>query len=94
LLKCGSYFYTATYGASLPDAFALAFQKKLTALTIAQARQLVAPTITEETRVSGDSLPSINYHQRRNFAAYCSHRKHNLNQHRAPSTKGSRRKTS
>ena len=63
-------------------------------LTTAQARQLVAPTITEETQLSGDRLPAINYHQRRNYAAYRSHRKRNQHKHRTSSTKRSRRKTS
>ena len=81
-------------GSSLPDAFARALQKKLPALTTAQARQLVAPTITEETQLSGDSLPAINYHQRRNYAAYRSHRKRNQYKHRTSSTKRSHRKTS
>jgi hypothetical protein len=82
------------YGSSLPDTFALALQKKLPALTTAQARHLVAPTLAEESQLSGDSLPSINYHQRRNYAAYCSHRKRKHHKHRTSSTKRSRRKTS
>jgi hypothetical protein len=82
------------YGSSIPDAVALALQKKLPALTTAQARQLVAATITEETQLSCDSLPAINYHQRRNYAAYRSHRKHYHNKRRTSSTKRSRRKTS
>ena len=82
------------YGTSLSDAFALDLKKKLPALTISQARQLVAPTISKKTRHPEDGLPSINYHQQRNYLAYCSHRKHNLNQRRAKVTKGARRKTS
>ena len=82
------------YGSSLPDAFALALQKKLPALTTAQARQLVAPTIAEETLPSCDSLPSINYHQQRNYEAYCSHRKHHHTKHPTSSTKRPRHKTS
>jgi hypothetical protein len=45
---------------SLPNAFTLALQKKLPALTTAQARQLVAPTIAEEAQLPGNNLPSIN----------------------------------
>ena len=82
------------YGSSIPDAFALALQKKLPALTTAQARQLVAPTLAEETQPSYDSLPSINYHQQRNYEAYCSHRKHHHNKYHASSTKRPRPKTS
>jgi hypothetical protein len=89
-----SSYVANLYGSSLPDAFALDLQKKLPALTIAQARQLVAPTITEETRLSGNSLPAINYHQRRNYEAYCSHRKHNLDQYHVSLKKKSRRETS
>jgi hypothetical protein len=82
------------YGSSFPDTFALALQKKLPALTTAQARQLVAPSIAEETQLSCDSLPSINYHQQRNYEAYCSHRKRKHTKHHAPPTKQTHRKTS
>jgi len=82
------------YGSSLPDAFALDLQKKLPALTTAQARQLVAPSLAEETQPSYDSLPLINYHQQRNYEAYCSHRKHHRHKHPASPTKRPRRKTS
>ena len=63
------------YGASLPNALTLALQKKLPALTTAQARQLVAPTLMDEMSTSQNGLTSILYHQQRNYAAYRSHRK-------------------
>ena len=89
-----SSYATNLYGSSVPDTLASNLQKKLPALTTAQARQLVAPTIADETRPFQDGLASINYHQQRNYAAYRSHRKHGRNRHHRPSTKMPRRKTS
>ena len=63
------------YGASIPHPFTASLQKKLPALTTAQARQLVAPTLMDEMSTSQNGLTSILYHQQRNYAAYRSHRK-------------------
>ena len=82
------------YGSFIPDPLVFGFPKKIPALTTAQARQLVAPTLTEETRPLEDALASINYHQRRNYAAYCSHRKQTQKKLQQRSKKVPRRKTS
>ena len=54
---------------------------------IAQARQLVARAIEDDTESVPDLLAIIRYRQRRNHAAYCSNRK------RARSRLGKRRST-
>jgi hypothetical protein len=82
------------YGSSLLDPLVFGFPKKTPALTTAQARQLVAPTLTQETQPLEDALASINYHQRRNYAAYCSHRKHTQKKLYQRSKKVPHRKTS
>jgi hypothetical protein len=63
------------YGSSVSHPFTDSFQKN-SGLTTAQARQLVAPTLADESSTFRDDLASINYHQRQNYAAYRSHRKH------------------
>ncbi len=55
--------------------------KKAPALTTAQARQLVARVLADDFRPS-DTLAIIAYRQRRNHAAYCSHRKRTCQRHR------------
>jgi hypothetical protein len=52
-------------------------------LTIAQARQLVASIIDEE-KGWPDILEVIDYRQRRNHAAYLSHRNRTLRRHQKP----------
>ena len=48
------------------------------ALTTAQARQLVARVLDDEKYRLSDILDILNYRQRRNYAAYRSHRKRTL----------------
>jgi SRSO17 transposase len=48
------------------------------ALTTAQARQLIAQAIEEEVFPLRNVLAIVHYRQRRNYAAYCSHRKRTL----------------
>jgi hypothetical protein len=52
------------------------------ALTTAQARQLIAQAIEEETFPLRNVLAILHYRQRRNHAAYCAHRKRTLERHR------------
>jgi SRSO17 transposase len=47
--------------------------KKTPALTIAQARQLVASALDGDPKVLTKTIAITAYHQRRNHAAYCSH---------------------
>jgi hypothetical protein len=60
--------------------------KKSPALTTAQARQLVASIIDEEKNCP-DILDVIDYCQRRNHAAYQSHRKRTLQRHQKRGSK-------
>ncbi len=63
------------------------------ALTTAQARQLIAQAIEEEVFPLRNVLAILHYRQRRNYAAYCTHRKRTLD--RLRQTANSRkRKTS
>ena len=80
------------YGASIPHPFTASLQKKLPALTTAQARQLVAPIIMDEDSSCQKELDSILYHQQRNYAAYRSHRKRHHTKQRP--AKHARRKMS
>lgn len=63
------------------------------ALTTAQARQLIAQAIEEETFPLRNVLAILHYRQRRNHAAYCSHRKRTLERHR-PALNSRKPKTS
>jgi len=56
--------------------------KKSPALTTAQARQLIACAIAQHSDALQDLGALIHYRQRRNHAAYCSHRKRTLIRHR------------
>jgi hypothetical protein len=49
--------------------------KKSPALTIAQARELIARALEEEQDERADILSIITYQQKRNYAAYLSHRR-------------------
>src|SRR5262245_42138295 len=52
--------------------------KKSPALTVPQAHQVIAQAIDEATRPLRDVLAIVHYRQRRNHAAYRSHRKRTL----------------
>src|SRR3990172_7781360 len=67
--------------------------KKSPALTIAQARQLIAQAIDEAARPLRDVITILHYRQRRNHAAYRSHRKRTLRRLKQR-TKRKKRKTS
>jgi SRSO17 transposase len=54
--------------------------KKSPALTLAQARQLIARALADEQEKYPDVLATITYRQQRNYAAYCSHRRRTLKQ--------------
>ncbi len=56
--------------------------KKSSALTLAQARQLIARALADEQEKHPDVLSVIAYRQQRNYAAYCSHRRRTLKQNR------------
>ena len=56
----------------------MCFGKKSPALTLAQARQLIAQAIEEEARPLRDVLAILHYRQSRNYAVYRSHRKRTL----------------
>jgi hypothetical protein len=62
--------------------------KKLPALTIEQAHELVAQVLREDIKLLPDVLGIVDYRQHHNHAAYRSHRKRTLERHR----KASRRK--
>ena len=47
---------------------------------MAQARQLIARAIEDEAVNLPDTLAILRYRQRRNYAAYCSHRKRRRSQ--------------
>jgi hypothetical protein len=63
------------------------------ALTTAQARLLIAQAIEEEAFPLRNVLTILHYRQRRNHAAYCSHRKRTLKRLRQLS-KSRKRETS
>jgi len=52
--------------------------KKVPALTTAQAHQLVICALQDDDQLTIDTIAIIEYRQRRNHAAYCSHRKQTL----------------
>ena len=63
------------FGAFVSDAHPSPVSKKSPALTTAQARQLAARAIEDELERLPDLAAILDYRQRRNHAAYCSHRK-------------------
>lgn len=56
--------------------------RKSPALTTAQARQIVARALEDDIELFQDILAVVNYHQQRNHAAYCSHRKRTISRTR------------
>jgi hypothetical protein len=59
----------------------LGVPKKSPALTIAQARQLIARALEDEQGHRQDILSILAYRQQRNYAAHCSHRRRTLKRH-------------
>jgi hypothetical protein len=75
----------SSHAAILPGSFvfdssAPPASKKSPALTTAQAHQLVARAIHDEASCLPDLAAILHYHQCRNHAAYCSHRKRTRSQ--------------
>jgi SRSO17 transposase len=56
--------------------------KNSPALTTAQARQIVARALEDDIELLQNILAVVSYHQQRNHAAYCSHRKRTISRSR------------
>lgn len=57
--------------------------KKAPALTVAQAKVLVASVLGRPNLTLAEAIEIVHYHQQRNYAAYRSHRKRTLTKYRA-----------